>query len=157
MSEMSLPTVAKSIYLECKKCGAERYHRVLAHTSTITAKVRCEVCGGSKVYKLPKVQERSASSSSRSSGSSVRRSSSSTGLSASRARSSASSHSDEYHTFLAAHASEAAQAYSMKTNYQNSDKVDHPKFGLGFVRATFPDRVEIVFKDEVKTLIHNRA
>lgn len=50
MSE--LPAVARSISLECSFCEAERFFKVLTHLSTDAAKLRCEVCGRSKTFRL---------------------------------------------------------------------------------------------------------
>ena len=64
MSELSvLPPVAKSVSYPCKKCDAERYHRVLAHTTATSAKIECEICGSKKTFKLdkPKKTTRKAS------------------------------------------------------------------------------------------------
>ena len=49
-----LPAVARNIHLDCKKCGVERYHVVVAHTTATSAKVKCEVCGARRTYKLAK-------------------------------------------------------------------------------------------------------
>ena len=49
-----LPAVAKNVLYQCKKCDAERYHRVLAHTSETSAKIECEICGSKKTFKLTK-------------------------------------------------------------------------------------------------------
>ena len=48
----SLPAVASNFHTDCKKCGQERYHRVLAHPTPTTAKLECEVCHSKKTYKL---------------------------------------------------------------------------------------------------------
>ncbi|MFN8945822.1 MAG: hypothetical protein ACK5WZ_14495, partial [Pseudobdellovibrionaceae bacterium] len=53
-----LPSVAKSFFAFCKKCDADRYHVVLAHTSDKSAKLKCEVCKSIKSWSLPKAQEK---------------------------------------------------------------------------------------------------
>ena len=52
MAEETLPAVAKSIFVPCKKCAEDRYHTVIAHTSSTSAKLKCEVCGSSKAFKI---------------------------------------------------------------------------------------------------------
>ena len=49
-----LPAVARNVNLPCKKCGVDRYFVVVAHTTPTSAKVKCEVCGASKTFKLTK-------------------------------------------------------------------------------------------------------
>src|SRR5580704_17148379 len=52
MADKSLPPVARKVYAECKKCAVDRYHIVIAHTSSTAAKLQCEVCNAKSVYKL---------------------------------------------------------------------------------------------------------
>jgi hypothetical protein len=51
----------------------------------------------------------------------------------------------------------APVAYSPKRTFQVDDVVDHPTFGRGYVTVARPDKVEIAFRSDVKTLIHARA
>lgn len=51
-SKTELPAVARSISLECSFCVAERFFKVLTHLSADAAKLRCEVCGRSKTFRL---------------------------------------------------------------------------------------------------------
>lgn len=141
MAETELPAVAKTVYLDCKKCGAERYFVVLAHTSSTSAKVKCEVCGSQKTYKL-KAEKKTASGAPK------------------KPRvarvSKADEHRNEYEKLLAE--SDAAPAkYNMKTSFANKQKLEHPKFGLGVIRLSLADKIEVVFPDEVRSLVHNRA
>lgn len=142
-----LPPVAKSFFTACKKCDAERYHRVLAHVTSTSAKVQCEVCGGKSTYKLPKLSKVGASSSPKSAAKKK--------LGESNRRGGAS-HQEEYDKLMAG--SEALQpvAYSMKSKFDLNQKLNHPKFGIGHVRSVQPDKIEVVFHDEIRSLIHNR-
>jgi transcription elongation factor Elf1 len=47
-----LPAVARSVSLNCSFCEAERFFKVLTHLSDEAAKLRCEVCGRSKTFRL---------------------------------------------------------------------------------------------------------
>ena len=126
-----------------KKCEAERYHTVLAHTGPTKAKIKCEVCGAQRTYTLPKVQARRPT----------------TGTKPRRAVSESSrrmNHQAEYEQLLQANEKAPTQNYNMKTGFQLNHKLQHPKFGLGIIRTAQPDKIEVVFADEVRTLIHNR-
>jgi len=46
--------------------------------------------------------------------------------------------------------------YSPKRTFLVDDVVDHPAFGRGYVTVARPDKVEIAFHLDVKTLIHAR-
>lgn len=140
-----LPPVAKSFYTFCKKCDADRYHKVLAHTSEKSAKIECEVCHSKKTYSLPKVQTRKTTA----------------GVGGTGKRTSESqrksSHQNEYQTLLESVAQAEMFDYNIKTKFLASTKLKHPKFGLGFVKSVQLDKIEVVFSDEVKVLIHNRT
>jgi hypothetical protein len=140
MEQVVLPPVAKSIYLECKKCGAEKYHRVLAHTSATSAKVECEICGSKKTYKLPRAAKK------------VSR----TGKPRVSKVNGAKAHDEEYGKLIEAAVAQAAAPYSMATRFSINQKLQHPKFGVGVIRMSFEDKIEVIFPDQVRLLVHNR-
>jgi transcription elongation factor Elf1 len=137
MSDVALPAVAKSIFTACKKCGEDRYHTVIAHTSATAAKVKCEICGASKSFKTPSAKAAKKKPST--------------------PRVKKNAHLDEYSAFMSSHSNKDSANYSMKGKFETNQKVQHPKFGLGFVRTSFTDKIEVVFEDEVRSLIHNRT
>ena len=140
MDMTSLPPVAKSFFTLCKKCEADRYHKVLAHTSNSTAKIECEVCHSKRTYSIPKAGATK-----------VKKAPGARSVSAKR-----SSHADEYNTLMMNRGAEAGLPFSIKTKYELDQKIDHPKFGAGFVKNVLFDRVEVMFQDELKTLMHNK-
>lgn len=149
MSQLTLPAVAKSLYTMCKKCEGERYHRVLAHKSSTSAKIECEICKSVKTYSLPKTGS-DAPSARRLSGAS-----SSSGLK--KAAATARSHSGNYEIYNSNAMSLAATPYSIKGNFKETQKLSHPKFGIGFVVKAYTDKVDVIFSDELRTLMHNRT
>ncbi len=48
------------------------------------------------------------------------------------------------------------QPYRMASVYSVDALIEHPKFGLGFVAATFPDKIEVVFEDLNRNLVQGR-
>ncbi|MGZ3770359.1 MAG: hypothetical protein ACXVCP_03240 [Bdellovibrio sp.] len=146
MSMNTLPPVAKSFYAFCKKCDADRYHVVLAHTSATSAKIKCEICGSQKNYSLPKAQTRTGKPL--------------TGAAAKKREqtmsSRKSSHRNEYDMLMSNEKAPTA-AYNMKAKFEKNTKLQHPKFGMGFIKDAMSDKIEVVFEDEVRTLIHNRV
>lgn len=146
MAEQTLPPVAKSVFTDCKKCGAEKYHVVLAHTSSTSAKVECEICHSKKTYKLPKAAKAKVPGAAK-----APRASSPRGASAR-----AAAHEAEYQTLLAA-ANADSVPYNMKGKFALNQKIQHPKFGVGIVKTSLSDKVEVVFQDEIRSLVHNRG
>jgi len=140
----TLPPVAKSFFTFCKKCNADRYHVVLAHTSSTSAKIKCEICGSQKTYSLPKASTRTGKPL--------------TGAAAAKREqtmtSRKSSHKNEYDMLMGK--GDAAVPYNMKQKFEKNQKLDHSKFGMGFIKEAMNDKIEVVFSDEVRSLIHNR-
>lgn len=142
MAEQSLPAVASRFYTECKKCGAERYHIVLAHTSATGAKIECEICHSKKAYKL-------------SSGKPKKVTGAAAAKKAQAAEAKKSAHGKEFTELMDAAKGDALK-YNMKTKFTSNQKIEHPKFGLGVVRMAQPEKIEVVFNDEIRMLVHNR-
>lgn len=137
-----LPPVAKSFFTFCKKCDVDRYHKVLAHTSDTAAKIECEVCHSKKKFTLPKAKKATTA-----------RKPSTRAPSANQRR---SNHASEYESLITSLVTMEEKPYSLKGKFEIANKINHPKFGIGVVRSVQPDKIEVVFSDEVKLLIHNR-
>lgn len=142
----SLPPVAKSFFSFCKKCDADRYHVVVTHTTPTSAKLKCEICGASSTYKLPK--EGSDGVKKALTGAAAKRKEQ-----AATARKNA--HADEYHKL--SESAKAPVSYNMKMKFEVNSKITHPKFGMGIVTAVQSDKIEVIFEDEVRNLVHNRG
>ena len=140
MSESMLPPVAKSFFTFCKKCNADRYHKVITHTTSTSAKIECEVCHSKKTYSLPKAGT-------------ARKAPVKKGIKKTGRR---TSHADEYNQLMMNRGTETGLPFSIRTKYTLDQKIDHPKFGPGFVKAVLVDRMDVMFQDELKTLIHNK-
>ncbi|MES3036289.1 MAG: hypothetical protein V4736_00155 [Bdellovibrionota bacterium] len=145
-----LPPVATNFYTMCKKCAAERYHKVLTHTSEKSAKIECEVCHSKKTFTLPKAAKEKVAKVTKSGKPASPRGA------AARATAALAKHEDQYQSTLAALESQPALDYKMSLSFKANQKVSHPKFGVGVVLTTFPNKVDILFKDEVRSLVHNR-
>jgi ribosomal protein L37E len=138
-----LPAVARNIHLMCKKCGIERYHVVVAHTTATSAKVKCEVCGASSTYKLKAEKKKSVSS---------------TGV-AKKPRAAKKTEPDAsvaWAELKSQIGTDRVVPYSMKTKYALANAIEHPKFGLGFVTAASNDKIQVMFQDGGRPLVHNR-
>jgi hypothetical protein len=133
-----LPAVARNINLPCKKCGVDRFHVVVAHTTANSAKVKCEVCGANKTFKLPKVQERRSN---------VKRP-------AKKVKApDAGAVWNELKTQIG---TDALLPYDMKKTYKLANAINHSKFGIGFVTGVSGDRIEVAFQEATRALVHGR-
>ena len=138
MSTQSLPPVARKVYAECKKCGVDRYHIVIAHTSSTAAKLQCEVCNAKSAYKLE--------------GTGKRKKADGTGAT----KSPRASGSEKRWRELKEKSKGTSAAYNMKNAYLPETSIQHPKFGLGFVVGVTPQSIQVVFEDGERSLVHNR-
>jgi hypothetical protein len=50
-----------------------------------------------------------------------------------------------------------AKKYTMAQKFIAKQKVEHPKFGIGVVKTALPGKIEVLFQDEVRMLVHNRV
>lgn len=142
---VEMPVVGKSFYTFCKKCDTDRYHTVLAMPTETSAKLQCEVCKAKSTWKQPK--EKKASTGPRGAALKAK-------ANAAAARSAA--HAAEYEKLGQELADEPEAKYSMKTKFEKDTRLQHPTFGLGYVRTVQPEKIEVVFQDEVRSLVHNR-
>ncbi len=161
----ALPRVAQSIYVECKKCGVDRYQKVLFHVTEVSAKLECEVCKTKRSYSLEKAKtakakvakaEKVAKSAvdSTGSGSAAKK------LSArKKSTSSATSKKNSLNLWIEFQGkigSSALTPYSPKAIFKADQGLDHPKFGHGLVVEVQPQSIDVLFEEGVKKLMHQR-
>jgi len=136
-----LPAVARNISLICKKCGVERFHVVLAHTNSTSAKVQCEVCKSKKTFKL--ATAKAAKPAKKAGG--VKKTAKKLDMAA------------EWTKMKDQIGLEKLQPYNMKTKFSNSVAIEHPKFGIGFISTATNEKIDVTFQEAKISLVHNRA
>lgn len=134
----TLPPVARSVHVFCKKCETDRYFKVIAHTSATTAKLKCEVCGCSRNLSLDEGKKTTT----------VRK----TGAAKTSATSKSSS--STWSNLKDQYKGPEAAPYSISVQFQNQQSIVHPTFGVGFVTKTHPHKIEVLFAQGLKELIH---
>ena len=120
----------------CSRCNLELGHRILAMVGADPARVRCNTCFSERNYR---VQKRKAPTS------------------AEKARERPSARKLKDHDFyrqkIQASLMNTPKAYRIDLEIAEGDVIDHKVFGRGVVLKTIPpDRMEIIFQDEVKVL-----
>lgn len=133
-----LPAVAHKVYIDCKKCGVDRYHTVIHHLSSTSCKLECEVCKSKKVFKLQERKTPPKKTSSR-----VKKVSVKTG-------------GTEFEELKTRFNGKEPLPYQMSTKFPAETPISHPKFGLGFITSSSPFSIEVVFEDGKRSLVHNR-
>jgi hypothetical protein len=138
-----LPAVAKTIHLPCKKCGVDRFFIVTAHTTPTSAKVKCEVCGASKTFKLTAPKKAKSKL---------------TKTGAKRAtRTKGPSPEEVWAQLRDKHSSSNVQPYTMKARFEHNAVIQHPKFGVGYVKTSTPEKIDVTFQEGERSLVHNRT
>ena len=134
MSEIKeLPAVGRSFTTPCKKCAEDRMHRVLAHSEDKkSAKIECEICKKKSTYKLaaekkPKVPKKP--------------------------KAPAAPKGPGFEELRAKNASKP-KPYRISEKFEKDAAVEHPKFGVGYVVNVGDQRIEVVFEDATRVLVH---
>ncbi len=134
--------VGKEVLSQCSKCKHALAHIIVTMKNEKTiGKVQCKTCEHTHVYKDPsKVKLKKAKAKSK------------TG----RRKSSENSISDIWMEAINKSSSKS-QAYSIKNNFIIGDIIDHTKFGPGVVEKLMDqDKIEVIFRHDIKILMHNK-
>lgn len=131
--KQELPEVAKNIYLPCKKCEVDTYHKVLAHKTEVSCKIQCEVCDKKATFRIRKPKSTKT-----------------------RTRKKTLSPEEIWANLKAKIGDSGAADYNMGTSFAVDTSLNHKKFGLGFIVAVEAQKIEVAFEDGAKFLVHNR-
>lgn len=126
----------------CTKCKMVLAHTVIAMVGSKPVRVQCNTCNGQHNY--------------RGGGADAKVSTTSPAARATRAPRAVATRLS-FDDLLAERKTGLARPYSPKVSFLLDEVVQHPTFGLGYVSAVRPDKVEVTFRSGSKTLIHGRA
>jgi hypothetical protein len=129
----TLPEVAKSFQQDCKKCDTLRFHRVLAHIDATSAKVECETCKKKSTLKIGAAAKPKRKA-------------------ATKKKVTTAAKVYDWQKMLEGNP-KPGRGYSIKEKFANKEKIEHPKFGVGFIIASVPGRLTALFESEEKTLV----
>lgn len=137
-----LPPVARSFVTFCKKCDSDKLHRVLTHVDLTSAKIECEICKKKTTFNLGETKA-------------TRREKKSSTKGASAASSKIASLELLWKN-TCERITAPAQNYQIRIRFEKDMLIQHPKFGLGAIMSATNDRVQALFQDGERTLIHNQ-
>lgn len=138
--------VGKEILSQCNKCKLILAHIIVAmKNSTDPDKVMCKTCKGTHSYKDPAEKKKKVTiekvikNARVSSGKKITQSVA------------------EIWSDAIAKSTSPVVNYSIRTAFTKGDVIEHPTFGQGIVeRLIDNNKIEVLFKDEYKTLLHNK-
>lgn len=138
-------TTGKDVLSFCTKCKLNLAHTIVAMKDAKSiAKVKCNTCTTIQSYKDP-----SASSANKTR---TKKSATST----SKGSTKIISISDLWMEKLNKTTTKS-QPYGIDQKYKEGDVIDHTKFGPGIVQNVKASTIEVVFRHEIKTLVHNKS
>ena len=133
-------TTGKDVLSYCAKCKLNLSHTIVAMKDEKTfAKVQCNTCKSTHAYKDP------SSSNASKTRSRVTK----------KAPSKIVSIADLWMERLNKTTSKS-QPYTITSKFKTGDLIDHTKFGPGIVQSVKDNTIEVVFRHDIKTLIHNK-
>lgn len=134
MSQTSALKVGGDIKYHCPRCDLVLAHTIIAMAGREPARIRCNTCKSERNYRAPKPER----------------------VKTEPLRRTRAPISDEglYNQKLKETALQNSKKYRIDEILKTNDVVEHPTFGRGVVMKTiFPDRVEILFKDQSRVLM----
>jgi hypothetical protein len=138
---MSQLTVGKDVLSFCTKCKLNLGHTIVAmKDAKHIAKVKCNTCATIQAYKDP-------SNSSKQSRTRTKKTSS--------VPSKVISVADLWMEKMSS-TKKKSTPYAMDGKFVQGDIIDHTKFGPGIVDKVVDDKIEVIFRHEIKTLVHNK-
>lgn len=134
-------SVGADIESVCGKCG-DVWHVVVAMVGNNVVKVVCKQCGNQHGYR-PKGGKAKSKSSSRSTSATK--------------KSSTRSMSKSNEPLVPANMDKDVQRYTISTQFNVGDRIEHKKFGLGVVEMELPDKkIQVFFYEGRRVLVHAR-
>lgn len=141
---MSQLTVGKDVLSYCSKCKLNLGHTIVAMKDTQTiAKVKCNTCKAMHAFKDPSQSKTKQSTARAKKLSSPSRSTKIISV------------SDLWMDKMT-NTTKKSTPYSVKSRFLEGDVIDHGKFGPGIVEKVIDDKIEVIFRHEIKTLVHNK-
>ena len=137
---MSQLTVGKDVLSYCGKCKLNLGHTIVAmKDSKHIAKVKCNTCLTIHAFKDPTQAKQNKTRTRK------------TSVSPSKVI----SVSDLWMEKMSS-TKKKSTPYSMAGSFHEGDIIDHTKFGPGIVEKVVDDKIEVIFRHEIKTLVHNK-
>jgi hypothetical protein len=137
-------TTGKDVLSYCTKCKLNLSHTIVAMKDEKSiAKVKCNTCQTLHAYKDPSTSSAGKTRSRKTSGLMAKSSSHVVNI------------SDLWMEKLNKTTSKS-QPYGIDQKYKEGDVIDHIKFGPGIVQSVKAQTIEVVFRHDIKTLVHNK-
>lgn len=140
-------SVGKEALAYCTTCKMDLISVIVAMKGERLAKVQCKTCKKEHAYKAPKglsepgtpipAKAKKPKKAKKEEGNPIEL---------------------EWEKLMNAHKEVPMRTYGMKTKFVLGDRLSHPNFGDGIVgKLIYPNKIEVIFRTDVKVLIHGGA
>lgn len=134
---MTQLTIGKNIDSWCGKCKLMLAHTIETILDGKVKRVHCNTCGAQHAYKANAPGEGPRRTATKRSGSAAE----------------AATVAD-YDTMLKRYDTNKARPYGTTTAFGTGQLVNHTQFGLGIVTARRGNKIDVLFPDKARTLVH---
>jgi hypothetical protein len=139
-------TAGQEIDAFCTRCKVDNVHVIVAVWEGAVKKVLCKSCNHEHLFRRPRAGRAEAPPRPRASRAPGRRS-----------HAPEPSPAERWKEALSGRDPNAAKAYSMKGSFAAGDMIRHASFGQGLVaKLVPPDKMEVMFEEGTKVLVHRR-
>jgi len=140
------PSVGKEILNYCSKCDLNLSALIVSMLGAEVSKVMCKTCKTTRRYKDPKGGATSPSKRKAAGKSSTPRT-----------KRTVLSFQEVWREALETAGNPEPKPYSIRTAFDLGQVIEHPTFGVGIIQKRLhPDKIQVIFQDDERTLIHNR-
>ncbi len=133
----TLHVVGDEIEARCNKCKLDTVHVITAIDGVKIKKVMCKICLAYHAYKP------------------AEGSGEDTKKEPATKRPRRGRRKKDWATLVADIDDNSLPKYRITEDYSTSPGVRHPKFGIGVITNVFDNKIEVVFQDGIKNLVHN--
>lgn len=142
MVDIDRTPVAGDIKTHCGKCDLIREHVVVSHLDGMVAKVQCQTCKSIHNYKSSNKVKKAPSA--RNTRKPVTNQAKEIGFSAA-----------EYVQLMEKCKDKEVRPYNIKDAFKDLEIISHPTFGVGIVKKTFSNKMDVIFPDSFHILACN--
>ena len=143
MTTTTTTAVGKETIAYCTSCKMDLNSVIVAMKGDRIAKVQCFTCKKEHTYKAPKGATEPKKK---------------RGKAAKDAAPEGNPIEAEWEKLMTTHKDAPTKSYNTKGQFALGDKINHTTFGAGMVgKLIYPNKIEVIFRTDVKVLIHASA
>lgn len=134
--------IAKDIVAYCTSCRMNLVHLIVAMESDKVVRVLCKTCKREHAYRAPKGMLESMGKKTKLNATAKKK----------------MEGPGDWELAMEQYNDQPAKLYTLAGIFMEGDKIDHSRFGMGFVRQLIkPNKMEVLFEEEIKIMVRGAA